>query len=377
MACEPQLTEAETNALAAARGVAARLLEDAFVDGIPLTVEPHNAVGWFPKLLSHLPAGVGFRPAGAALLVGSAWAVVQAAAVVSGREVRSLDVDRVINLVIGAPPPVSDGGWRGFALIADTWVSIAFGPGEGEVWRRMLAALGSGPHPPDEIAASAQQWGLACLPAKHATATDISTSRKDQLPALRDVGHSLGLSASTDLADVRVIDLGVLVTAPLAGAVLAALGAQVTRAAHPARKNSRWYGGPVLELDLSQQVDRTDFARLCRTADLVVDNFSPRVWGNFGLEPNELGAGLHVSLPAFPAGDPRRNYRAFGFQTEALFGVGCTPDPTVAGAVVAPRVALMDHAVGLVGAVYCLGAIAARRRGRLEVCHSDVAGLVS
>jgi crotonobetainyl-CoA:carnitine CoA-transferase CaiB-like acyl-CoA transferase len=176
---------------------------------------------------------------------------------------------------------------------------------------------------------------------------------------------------------VRVIDLGVLVAAPLAGAVLAALGAQLTPVAHAARKNSRWYGGPVLELNLGQQGDRTDFARLCRTADLVIDNFSPRVWGNFGFEPTELGAGLLVSLPAFAAGDPRRNYRAFGFQTEALFGVGCTPDPTVAGAVVAPRAALMDHAVGLVGAVYCLGAIAARRRGRLEVCHSDVAGLVS
>src|SRR5713226_393586 len=153
MACEPQLTEAEANALAAARGVAARLLEGAFVDGIPLTVEPHNAVGWFPKLLSRLPAGVRFRPAGAALLVGSAWAVVQAAAVVSGRDVRSLDVDRVINLVTGAPPPVSDGGWRGFSLVADTWVSIALGPGERDVWRRMLAAQGAGPHPPDEVVA--------------------------------------------------------------------------------------------------------------------------------------------------------------------------------------------------------------------------------
>ncbi len=377
MACEPQLTEAEANALAAARGVAARLLEDAFVDGIPLTVEPRNAVGWFPKLLSRLPAGVRFRPAGAALLVGSAWAVVQAAAVVSGRDVRSLDVDRVINLVTGAPPPVSDGGWRGFSLVADTWVSIALGPGERDVWRRMLAAQGAGPHPPDEVVAAAQQWGLACLPAKHATASDIPTTGKDPLPALSDVGHSLGLNASTALGGVRVIDLGVLVAAPLAAAVLAALGAQITRVAHPARKNSRWYGGTVLALNLTQQVDRTDFGRLCRTADLVVDNFSPRVWGNLGLEPNELGAGLHVSLPAFPAGDPRRNYRAFGFQTEALFGVGCTPDPPVAGAVVAPRAALMDHAVGLAGAVYCLGAIATLRRGRLEVCHSDVAGLGS
>jgi len=210
-----------------------------------------------------------------------------------------------------------------------------------------------------------------------AAATDIPTTGKDQLPALGNVSRSLDLSASTALGGVRVIDLGVLVAAPLAAAILAALGAQVTPVAHPARKNMRWYGGPVSELDLSQQVDRTDFARLRHTADLVVDNFSPRAWHNFGFEPIELGAGSHVILPAFAAGNPRRNYRAFGFQTEALFGVGCIPDPAAAGPMVAPRAALMDHAVGLVGAVYCLGAIATRRRGRLEVCHSDVAGLVS
>ena len=376
MACEARLTGADTSALVAARGLATRLLEDVFAAEVPLTVRPRVTRGWLSKLLSRLPSGLRFRPAGAALLVGSAWAVAQAAATVSGREVHSLDVERVIDLVTGAPPPESDGGWRGFTRIADAWVSISLGPGEGEVWRRMLAALGSGPRTSDEVAASAQQWGLACLPATHAAPSDIPTTGEDQLPVLSDVGKSLGLSASTALEGVRVIDLGVLVAAPVSGAVLAALGAQVTTVAHPARKDSRWYGGPVLELNLSRQVDRSDFARLCRTADLVVDNFSPRVWNNLGFEPTELGADLHVSMPAFAAGDARRNYRAFGFQTEALFGVGCTPDPAIARPVAAPRAALMDHTVGLVGAVYCLGAIATQRRGRLEVCHSDVAGLV-
>jgi hypothetical protein len=374
MAGAARLAEAERDALTAARGTAARLLEEAFQAAVPIGAAPHSAHGWLTTLISRLPSRLWWQPAGSALLVGSALAVLDSVAALSGKASRTLELGRLVDLATGARSTGSPHGWLGYIPVSGGWLSVALGPAEIDDWRRFLAGVVPDA-PATELAECAQQWGLACLPASAPTESALTTTAASRLPPLADVGEALGLSPLRALTGLRVLDLGMLVAAPLTCAVLEACGAEVTPVVHPARKNARWYGGSAVELDLNRAADRAGFTRLCRTADVVVDNFTARVWENFGFEPLELGARLHLSMPAFPSEGPRRNYRAFGFQTEAFFGVGCAPDPTATGPLVAPRAALMDHTVGLAGAVNCLGAIASGRTGRMELSHAGLARL--
>jgi crotonobetainyl-CoA:carnitine CoA-transferase CaiB-like acyl-CoA transferase len=174
------------------------------------------------------------------------------------------------------------------------------------------------------------------------------------------------------LAGVRIVSFGQLISAPLAAALFRACGAEVVAVAHPRRLDSVVYGPMPQPLDLASRDGRREAARLCRRADLVVDNVRPRVWTNLGLVPSEL-SGVHLSLPAFPWRDTlRRNFKAYGFQMEALFGAGLQPVRTVGGPVTAPRSALLDHSVGLSAFVAGAGTLLSGRVGRVELSHVDV-----
>jgi hypothetical protein len=379
MADESHLADIESEILDTAGRLAAGLLSEVSFGGSPLSVQPRRARGWMGKLLARLPTGVQYEPAGAALFLGCAWAVAEAARAASERNIRWLDVEHVVDFVTGAPPPSSslNVDWAGYVPAGETWLSLALGAADHDAWRRLLSTPEGRTRDAQALALLAQRWGLACLPAKFASKRALRASGLEQPPPVGSVQRALDLPPLETLHQVRVLDLGVLVAAPLTCSVLSALGASVTAVAHPSRTSSRWYGPRALALDLYQHNDRREFIRLCRAADVVVDNFSPRVWENFGFEPVEFGCRLHVSLPAFPVGDSRRHCRAYGFQMEALFGVGCSPQVEARQSIAAPRAALMDHAVGLAGAVHCLGALVTGARGRIEVCHAAVAGLVT
>ncbi|HEX2466180.1 MAG TPA: CoA transferase, partial [Thermoanaerobaculia bacterium] len=79
-------------------------------------------------------------------------------------------------------------------------------------------------------------------------------------------------------------------------------------------------------LELDSPRGRELFLRLAETADVVIDNFSPRVMGKLGLDPESLHRLLNprlvcVSMPGFGSSGPYRDWLAFGPLIEAMSGL--------------------------------------------------------
>lgn len=149
---------------------------------------------------------------------------------------------------------------------------------------------------------------------------------------------------SLPLAGVRVLDLTHFWAGPYATSLMAALGADVIKVESvqrpdafrftfaPSQLDQWWERSPAwqdancgkrgITLDLSSPRGAALFARLCQTADVVVNNFSNRVMANFGLESDrlrELNPRLiDISLPGYGPGGPWEDYVGFGIAFEQL-----------------------------------------------------------
>jgi crotonobetainyl-CoA:carnitine CoA-transferase CaiB-like acyl-CoA transferase len=79
----------------------------------------------------------------------------------------------------------------------------------------------------------------------------------------------------------------------------------------------------TLELDSAR--GRELFLRLAETADVVIDNYSPRVMGKLGFDPESLHRVnprlVCVSMPGFGSSGPYRDWLAFGPLIEAMSGL--------------------------------------------------------
>lgn len=107
------------------------------------------------------------------------------------------------------------------------------------------------------------------------------------------------------LQGVRVLDLSRVLAGPLAAQILGDLGAEVLKIEAPAGDDTRAWGPPFqgdmaayfqscnrnkasLVLDLKQEEGQTRLRALVERADVVIDNFTPRVRRRFALEPERL-----------------------------------------------------------------------------------------
>ena len=91
------------------------------------------------------------------------------------------------------------------------------------------------------------------------------------------------------LSDIRVIELGHIVSGPTAGLILAELGAEVIKIERPnggdqsrARPDQAMFisfnaNKKSMVLDLKNPQGKEVFLRLLKTADVVVDNYAPGV----------------------------------------------------------------------------------------------------
>ena len=108
---------------------------------------------------------------------------------------------------------------------------------------------------------------------------------------------------SPPLAGIRVLELGHIVAGPVAGLILAELGADVIKIERPgsgdqarvSRGNQGYFLAfnackRSLELDLKSTPGREAFLRLVATADVVVDNYGPGVLERLGLDTASLAA---------------------------------------------------------------------------------------
>lgn len=111
------------------------------------------------------------------------------------------------------------------------------------------------------------------------------------------------------LSGIRVVDLSRLLPGPLAGRLLAELGAEVIKIEHPAGgDHARAYpplcgdrpagglfralnfGKKSVALDLKSEDGRTALAALVASADVLLDSFRPGVLTRLGLDPEDLTA---------------------------------------------------------------------------------------
>ncbi len=118
------------------------------------------------------------------------------------------------------------------------------------------------------------------------------------------------------LDGIRIIDFGQYVAGPLAAMLLADQGADVVRVDPPGGPrwktpaNAVWNRGKrSVVLDLHEAADRAVARDLILSADVVVENFRPRVMTRLGLGAEEMTAAspalIYCSLPGFASDDPR------------------------------------------------------------------------
>jgi len=161
------------------------------------------------------------------------------------------------------------------------------------------------------------------------------------------------------LAGLRVADLTAFWAGPFATNVMALLGAEVVKVesiGHPDGMrfvNAKpgvpiWEGGCIFHgantqkrgttLALDREEGRVALRRLIERSDLLVENFSPRVLANFGLDPETLLEWnprlIVVRMPAWGLDGPWYNRTGFAMNVEQASGIawraGYTSQPLTA-----------------------------------------------
>jgi len=171
----------------------------------------------------------------------------------------------------------------------------------------------------------------------------------------RDAAEAPRVSGTVDptqkpLAGIRVLELSTAVAGPIAGCVLADMGAEVIKIEPPSARtpaqskvpppvegapdhpynrtphfNELHRGKRHSSIDLSSSEGRELFLKLVPTADVVLENFSPRVLGNLGIDYDDLRALkpdiILTSMPAFGKSGPYMLRGSYGPGIDAMSGM--------------------------------------------------------
>jgi crotonobetainyl-CoA:carnitine CoA-transferase CaiB-like acyl-CoA transferase len=204
------------------------------------------------------------------------------------------------------------------------------------------------------------------------------------------------VSRRAPLRGVRVLDLSAYWAGPMAARLLADLGAEVIKvesiqridgwrgafvpgqAARPYESSAAHNGINVNKRGITLNLRSAEGVALCRrlvaVCDVLIENYSPRVMAQFGLDYPLLcainPALIMVSLAGFGATGPYRDYVSYALTVECMAGVtGITGyaggPPLVQGA------SIGDPLGGLNGGVAALMALYRRRRSG-KGCHVDL-----
>ena len=181
---------------------------------------------------------------------------------------------------------------------------------------------------------------------------DGSIEWPERTGATRAAGDAEGDAAGDGwrlpLADIRVVDCTAWWAGPVATAALAGLGADVIKvesvtrpdnmrfaSTRPPTHDRWWEWSPIFHaanagkrgvtFDLSRPEGSEMFERLLQTADVLVENFTPRVMEQFGFDWDRV-RGLNdqlvmVRMPAFGLDGPWRDRTGFAQTMECLTGM--------------------------------------------------------
>jgi benzylsuccinate CoA-transferase BbsF subunit len=172
------------------------------------------------------------------------------------------------------------------------------------------------------------------------------------------------------LSGLRVLDFSWVLAGPFATRLLADFGAEVIKIqpllpeaedtfsrAYYNAWNSNKLG---LSLDLSRPEGRNIARRLVKICDIVVENFSPRVMNNWGLDYAALQQIkpeiIFLSLSMMGHTGPWRDFSGFGPAVQAFSGFTYLMGDSQKG-LTGPGYAYSDHVAGLYGALAVLGAL--------------------
>ena len=189
-------------------------------------------------------------------------------------------------------------------------------------------------------------------------------------------------SGTPALAGLRVIEFCQIAAGPFCGMLLADQGADVIKVEAPAGDGMRNWpplnGGysenfasvnrnkRSIVLDLKDPPAREQARALCRSADVIIENFRPGVMGRLGLSYRELAADMprvvYCSISAFGQEGPRSQEGGFDVTLQAIGGV-MSVTGEAGGAPVKCGVPLTDFAAGLYAAYAIAAAVAAVRTG--------------
>jgi len=192
---------------------------------------------------------------------------------------------------------------------------------------------------------------------------------------------------SLPLADIRVADFTAFWAGPVATQLLGALGADVIKvegvrrpdglrfaAGRPPTWDRWWEWGPVflcsnnnkrgVSVELSTDAGRATALDLVAASDLVIENFSPRVMANLGLEWEAVTAAnpraIMVRMPAFGLDGPWRDRVGFAQTMEQATGMAWITGHAD-GPPVIPR-GVCDPIAGLHAAFAAVAALTLRDR---------------
>ncbi|MFE2336737.1 CaiB/BaiF CoA transferase family protein [Streptomyces coelicoflavus] len=193
------------------------------------------------------------------------------------------------------------------------------------------------------------------------------------------------------LADIKVVDVGTLLAAPFAAAMLGDFGAEVIKIEQPSGDPLRRYGHqyndvPLLwkvvnrnkksiVLDLKDPANRDTFMKLISDADVLIENFRPGTLERWGISPvrmQEINPQLVVTrVTGFGQDGPYAHRPGFGTLAEAMSGFAAVSGERD-GPPLLPPVPLADALAGMQAACATLMALHARKdTGRGQV--ADVA----
>ncbi len=178
------------------------------------------------------------------------------------------------------------------------------------------------------------------------------TRRKGATTTAGRPGHAVdGVAADTwrlPLGDIRVVDCTAWWAGPVATAALANLGADVIKiesvtrpdnmrfaSTRPPTQDRWWEWSPIFHaanagkrgvtFDLTRPEGSEMFERLLQTADVLVENFTPRVMEQFGFDWNRVHSLndqlIMVRMPAFGLDGPWRDRTGFAQTMECLTGM--------------------------------------------------------
>jgi len=203
---------------------------------------------------------------------------------------------------------------------------------------------------------------------QHKSRGFIQQQRIIRSPWIMSKGLAANQSFSfTSFKELQIVDLTAMWAGPYCTRLFADLGATVVKIEAPHRPDGiRGKSGstPFFEelnrnkqsvvLDLNVEEDKEILLKLVEESHIVVNNFSPRVMGNFGLTDDVLqqqnASIIHAALSAFGQTGPYRDYVGYGSTLESMGGiVAQTVDHT--GTPALPLFSISDMTAGVIGAL--------------------------